>query len=256
MIKRKTIDVPANALLDKVYVLSVKTFTERIAHIQKEMAKHHIQFEFIFSHDIPEIDEDSLKSFDSDKLSMAQISLVLKHIYAWKDALRSNYKKILIFEDDALLSKTFNQQLKLVIDEANGLVPGYLIFLGGADVKIPMAELAADNLLLERPIATTEGYITDIDACRKRLQWLEQNKISLPADHLIKVIDQTSAVKNFWARPALVEQGSVTGMFKSHLDSNRQKHSWLFNMLRYKWNKHRRVVRRWIAIIKFKLNIL
>ncbi|CEN56346.1 glycosyltransferase family 25 protein [Candidatus Methylopumilus turicensis] len=256
MIKRKAIDVSAGALVDKVYVLSVKTFTERIAHIQREMKKHNIQFEFIFSHDIPEIDLDSLKTFESNKLSMAQISLVLKHIQAWKDALKSNYKKILIFEDDALLSKTFNQQFKLVIEEASRLDPGYLIFLGGADVKIPMAELAVDNLLLERPIATTEGYITDIDACKKRLQWLEQNKISLPADHLIKLIDQTSAVKSFWARPALVEQGSVTGMFKSHLDLNRQKHSWLFNMLRYKWNKHRRVVRRWIAIIKFKLNIL
>lgn len=255
MIKPRATGISADTLVDKVYILSVKTFTERIAHSQKEMAKHNIQFEFVFSYDIPDIDLDLLKTFESDKLSMAQISLVLKHIHAWKDALRNNYRKILIFEDDALLSKNFNQQLNLVIGDVNKLDSGYLIFLGGADGKIPMSELASNNRLLERPIATAEGYITDIDACKKRLQWLEGNKISLPADHLIKVIDQATGIKNFWARPALVEQGSVTGIFKSHLDSNRQKHSLLFNMLRYNWNKRRRIIQRWIALIKFKLDI-
>jgi glycosyl transferase family 25 len=252
---RSSTKISTDTLVDKVYVLSVKTFTERIAHSQKEMAKHDIQFEFIFSYDIPDIDLNLLNTFEIERLSMAQISLTLKHIHAWKDAIKNNYKKILIFEDDALLSKNFNQQIKLVMDEAKKLDSGYLIFLGGADGKIPMLELASNNILIELPIATTEGYITDIEACKKRLKWLEGKKITLPADHLIKVIDQSTGIKNFWARPALVEQGSVTGIFKSHLDSHRQRHSLLFNFLRYSWNKRRREIQRWIAIIKFKMKV-
>jgi len=255
MTSHRVIKISTNTLVDKVYVLSVKTFTERIAHSQKEMAKHDIQFEFVLLYDIPDIDLNLLSAFEADNLSMAQISLILKHIHAWKDAVKNNYKKILIFEDDALLSKKFNQQLKLVMDKAKKLDSGYLIFLGGADGKIPISELASNSILIELPIATAEGYITDIDACKRRLQWIEKNKITLPADHLIKVIDQSTGIKNFWARPALVEQGSVTGIFKSHLDKSRQKHSLAYNSLRYAWNKRRRSIQRWIAIIKFKMKV-
>ncbi|NCX93289.1 MAG: hypothetical protein EBX40_01260 [Gammaproteobacteria bacterium] len=72
-----------------VYVLSVKTFKDRIAHIQKEMAKHNIPFEFVFEHDANEMDPELvLKVFGEDSpLSAAHQSLVLKHIEAQKKAL-------------------------------------------------------------------------------------------------------------------------------------------------------------------------
>ncbi len=42
--------------IDAVYVLTVKKFTDRIAHIQNELAKFHISFEFIFEYDLGSID--------------------------------------------------------------------------------------------------------------------------------------------------------------------------------------------------------
>ena len=44
-----------NSFVDKVYVLSVKSFKDRIRHVKEEMAKHNIKFEFIF--DIYEADK-------------------------------------------------------------------------------------------------------------------------------------------------------------------------------------------------------
>ncbi len=45
-----------NQNIDAVYVLSVKKFTDRISHIQQELAKHQISFEFIFAYDLGSID--------------------------------------------------------------------------------------------------------------------------------------------------------------------------------------------------------
>ena len=50
-----------NSFVDKVYVLSVKSFKDRIQHIKEEMGRHNIQFEFIFDYDIPELTPAILK---------------------------------------------------------------------------------------------------------------------------------------------------------------------------------------------------
>lgn len=246
-----------NKQVDKVYVLSVKTFTERIAHIKNLMLTHGIEFQFIFDYDIPELDTKTLdKTFDSScQLSMAQKSLVLKHIGAWQDAALNHFQRVLIFEDDVILNKNFDHYFDSVIEAANQLPPDYLIFLGGADTKVPEHFLLSEETLVALPIATAEAYITDIVAIKRRLDWLAENKVLLPADHLICAMDKIANAANYWSRRPMAEQGSVTGIFRSHLDSHRQKHSKLFNTLRYRWNKFQRhILRRWLAKLRSKLN--
>jgi glycosyl transferase family 25 len=236
---------PINSFIDKVYVLTVKTFSDRIAHIENEMGKHQINFQFVFSFDIPDIDDALLdKSFEGASLTMAQKSLVLKHLQAWKDAESHNYQRILLFEDDVILNNDFSYYFEKIMTAANALTPGYLIFLGGADAKVPAEFLLSKALLVPLPIATTEAYVTDSIAIKRRLNWQANHKISLPSDHLICKIDKELGNINYWSRTPIVEQGSVTGIFNSHLDSHRQKHSKLFNVLRYRWNKFQRHVLR------------
>ena len=62
-----------NGFVDKVYVLSVKSFKDRIRHVKEEMAKHNIKFEFVFDYDIPELTPNLLKkNFAPSSLSLAQ----------------------------------------------------------------------------------------------------------------------------------------------------------------------------------------
>jgi glycosyl transferase family 25 len=243
---------PVNSFIDRVYVLTVKTFSDRIAHIENEMRKHQIDFQFVFSFDIPDMDDELLgKTFEGESLTMAQKSLVLKHFHAWQDAENHDYQKILIFEDDVILNNDFIDYFEKIMKALESLTPGYLIFLGGADAKVSEEYLLSKELLVALPIATTEAYITDIVAIKRRLNWLTTNKISLPADHLICKIDKQLDIINYWSRTPIVEQGSVTGIFNSHLDSHRQKHSKLFNVLRYRWNKYQRhVLRAQIARVR------
>ena len=56
-----------HADIDQVYVLSVKSFKDRISHIQDQMTYFGIPFPFIFDYDIPELSKDILKKLGYNK---------------------------------------------------------------------------------------------------------------------------------------------------------------------------------------------
>jgi glycosyl transferase family 25 len=238
--------------IDAVYVLSVKKFTDRITHIQNELAKHHISFEFIFEYDLDSIDPLlEKKTFGAQpNIEPPQRSLVLKHISAWKKCLENNYKNILVFEDDVILHQFFNQEIDLVMKDIARKDPSYLIFLGGADTRVPKEYFLSKERVIKNSIATADGYITDNAACQKRLVWLQSNQVRLPADHLLKEIDQQEKIIQYWSCKPLVQQGSVFGMFTSTLDGNRKKKSNLYNLLRYRFKI---ITRRTIPSIYYRL---
>ena len=245
-----------NSFVDKVYVLSVKSFKDRIQHIKEEMGKHNIQFEFIFDYDIPELTPAILKkNFSHSNLTLAQKSLVLKHRHAWQDALKHKYKRALIFEDDVILLPHFNQHFETLIAAIKRLPKDYLIFFGGGDTKVPNHFFLEKGLLVKHRIATAEAYLVDLANIKRRMLWLKKHPMDLPADHLIAHIDcDLHHANHYWVKKPLVEQGSVTGLFVSKLDAHRLKHSIYFNVLRHRWNKfQRRTLKGLIVKLKFFL---
>jgi glycosyl transferase, family 25 len=227
--------------LDAIYVLSVKTFADRIAHVRRQMAEHQLAFEFVFDYDIddltPELQE---QWFEPRALSPAHRSLVLKHAQAWRLAQQRGQRRILVFEDDVLLDRAFRQGLEIALAAGQALPEGWLVFLGGADTKVPDAFFLADSPLFPLPLPTAEGYLTDVEAVNRRLKWFKANRANLPADHLINRIDRECGVAQYWMREPIVQQGSVFGLFTSKLDRSRLKHSAFYNWARYNWNKIRR----------------
>ncbi|NTV97646.1 MAG: hypothetical protein HGA70_00565 [Chlorobiaceae bacterium] len=239
--------------IDAVFVLTVKTFHERIKHIEKHFAERQIEFEFIFDFDPPELSQDCLQQFIGEsKMGIPQKSLVMKHIQAWRLGLERGCGNILVFEDDAILKKDFILKIKHVMSEADKFDPGYLVNLGGYDTKVPDDFFLHDGLLIRQPIATTEGYLSDAESLKRRMQWLQENKVSLPADHLLQHIDKECGIAQYWLEKPLVQQGSVFGMFHTYLDGSRKKHSNFYNYMRYHWNHFwRRWFRKKIVLIKY-----
>ncbi|MBU3542195.1 glycosyltransferase family 25 protein [Polynucleobacter sp. MWH-Loch1C5] len=157
--------------VDAVYVLSVKKFKDRIEHIANETRRVGINFEFIFTHDADEIDPDVDKHFfgDCPILAKPQRSLVLKHIEAWKYCVDRGHKRILVLEDDVIFHDSFISKMgKLCVDLDP--ISSYLVYLGGADTKVPPEYFLATGLIIKNPIATTDGYITDYSACKKKIK--------------------------------------------------------------------------------------
>lgn len=242
--------------IDAVFVLSVRTFEDRIKHVKQQLALQGIEYQFIFEFDIPELNSEILlATFESENiLDKPQQSLVLKHIHAWRLCVENNYKNILVFEDDVILSPDFVSRLNSAVMKLEKTQSSYLLFLGGADTKVPDSFLLSNEDIVEQPIATAEAYVTDYSACLKRINWLPNNKVNLPADFLLRTMDPLCNIKQFWMRNPIAEQGSVTGVFESSLDRQRKKHSLWFNFLRYQWQKiNRKKLRKFYAIIKTKI---
>jgi glycosyl transferase family 25 len=244
-----------NLNVDAVFVLSVKTFEDRINHVKRQMALHNIQYQFIFEFDIPDLNPQRLTdTFASeDVLARPQQSLVLKHIHAWRMCVEHKLKNILVFEDDVILKPDFVSRLNEALSIMEKKEIGYLLFLGGADTKVPDSFLLSNDIVVEQPIATTEAYLTNYSACVNRLDWLVANRVSLPSDFLLRTMDPICGVSQYWLKEPIADQGSVTGVFESSLDEKRKKHSLLYNYFRFQWQKiNRKKLRKIYAVIKNK----
>jgi glycosyl transferase family 25 len=238
--------------VDAVYVLSVKSFADRISHIERELGRHGIAFEFIFENDADEITpRDSARFTGAATALRKQMSLTLKHLAAWRLASERSQRRILVFEDDVVLHPSFGPRLAQLLASADDLPPGWLIFLGGADTKVPDWFFMHPGPLVPLPNSTAEAYVTDLEACRRRLAWCEANKIAHAADHLLALIDRETDVRQYWPTEALVEQGSVVGLFDSVLDASRMKHTRLYNIARHRWTKWRRrsLRKHWVRLL-------
>ncbi len=235
--------------IDAVFVLSVKTFADRIAHVTRELGRFGIPFEFIFEFDAAELDEATiLQHFVAGSPMKKQASLTLKHLQAWRLACTRGARRIMVFEDDVVLHLEFHARLAAAMRAADALAPGWHIFLGGADAKVPDAFFLHPGPLVPLASTTADGYVSDLEACRRRAAWCEANRIHLPADQLIAYVDRAERIAQYWPPEPLVEQGSVIGLFDSVLDANRLKHSHLYNVARYRWTKWRRrtLRRHWV----------
>ncbi len=236
--------------IDAVFVLSVKTFADRIAHVTGELGRFGIAFDFIFDFDAAELDDATIaERFIAGGPPMKrQASLTLKHLQAWRLACAREARRVMVFEDDVVLSPEFHLRLAAAMRAADALAPGWHVFLGGADARVPDAFFLDSRPLVPLASTTADGYVSDLEACRRRVGWCEANRIHLPADQLIAHIDRAERIAQFWPPEPLVEQGSVIGLFDSVLDANRLKHSHLYNVARYRWTRWRRrtLRRHWV----------
>jgi len=236
--------------IDAVFVLSVKTFADRIAHVTRELVRFGIPFELIFDFDAAELDDATIgQHFVGGAPPMKrQASLTLKHLQAWRLAEARAARRVMVFEDDVVLHPEFHPRLAAAMRAADALAPGWHVFLGGADAKVPDRFFLHPGPLVALPSTTAEGYVTDLEACRRRVAWCDANKIRHPADQLITHIDRTEGIAQYWPPEPLVEQGSVIGLFDSVLDATRLKHSRFYNVARHRWTKWRRrtLRRQWV----------
>lgn len=243
-----------NDLVDAVYVLSVRTFTDRISYVENEMARHNIRFRFMFEHDADQLNEALVaETFGPSDLKKSHQSLVLKNIAVWREAVTNGYRRVLVFEDDAVLRRNFDERFQEAMAAADALPSGWSIFLGGLDTKVPYRYFLEPGPLVELPVATTEGCVYDLTAMQRRLAWLAHYPVTQPADYLLRSVDKEQGTRQFWLRHPVVEQGSVLGIFDSHLDGGRQKHSRVYNIFRNRWNKfQRRILREWLIRMRVR----
>ncbi|MDZ7653223.1 MAG: glycosyltransferase family 25 protein [Burkholderiaceae bacterium] len=226
-----------NRRVDAVFVLSVRSFTDRIAHIEAEMARHGIAFEFVFEYDANAIPPDLIdRMFAPSDMKLAHQSLVLKHVRTWQRAVERNLARVLVFEDDAVLAHDFTARFESALDEAERLAPGWLLYLGRGDNRHVGGGVGGSALIPGGTLPATDALVFDQEAARRRLAFLETHRITRPADWLTREIDAAVGVSQHWLREPIVVQGSMNGRFESVLDTKRRVRGRGYTWLRFRWD--------------------
>lgn len=230
-----------NQLVDAVFALSVRTFSDRIAHIHAEMGRHGIAFEFVFDFDADAIPPALIeRTFASSDMNIAHQSLVLKHMHTWRLTVQRKLRRVLVFEDDVVLAPDFRAQFERAMRNADALKSPYMIYLGRGNNQYLGAGPGESALVPGRLLPATDALVFDHAAAQARLDYLATHRISRPADWLIRETDQAIGVAHYWLREPIVEQGSMNGTFTSTLDTKRRARGRWYSWLRYRWDAWRR----------------
>lgn len=233
-----------------IYVLTVKTFAERIASMQRQLSAMGLEFEFVFRYDANELASDPpwVRFKENASISKAERSLDAKHCEAWRLGSLQDKPYVLVLEDDVIFLDSFVGELCAILGKLSELSPGFLVNLGGENARVPLELYRSRDFFFPYRLDTAEGYLSDKTALGRRLDWLAANELDLPADHALVAIDRGAGIQQYWPKEALLRQGSLMGMFSSTLNAGRAKRFSPFLRAAYQSKKfRRRTLKKWIA---------
>lgn len=150
----------------------------------------------------------------------ADISLILKHLYAYKKIIESNEEYALILEDDAIPEKDF---LKKFQDYLNNTPFDWdIIFIGEGcgenfiKEKLKTAIEINKHCYEIKNTNCTEAYLIKKTMAQKLIEKMQ--KFMLPIDWEIEHQIQKINAKIIWWTPAIFIQGSKNGTYKSSIE--------------------------------------
>lgn len=206
------------------YIMHYTPLCDRKIHMQKQCDAAGITAIYIEEHDRDLLTEQQKAKFTGLKLGL--VSLILKHVEAWRLISKGTRPWGLILEDDAILCDNFLSRFNTYMTE----VPDdfdILMINAGCDLHIPIVFIQPDkHIYLRGTHATvwggggatrcTDGYVIS-KSCATNLVTLFHTypSISLELDWLMNDFLRKLNAVVFWAEPNLVRQGSQTGLFTS-----------------------------------------
>lgn len=138
-----------NKLVDQVYVINMDKDVDRMKRFDEQMRKHGIQYKRISAIKGTDVNDskhmtDFCKVYCTDGIK----GCALSHRLIWDDMIKHDYSKICVFEDDALLSDTFNEDLPTTWKE---LPTTFDLFFMGCNMK------CGDEHTFSKLIVAVEG---------------------------------------------------------------------------------------------------
>lgn len=232
------------------YVIHAKSLPERREHIQRELDRAGIAFEWVLDFDADEITADVDRAYFAEgvDLTLRQKSCAMKHIVAMQRIRERGQDLALIFEDDAILVPDFCERLKRVLAEAERWPRPRVLHLGAAtNFYTPASQLRPGRLVYEgNRVRNMEAYVLGAPEAAARLDWLARNPMDEPIDIAFNFGDPAMGIPFLWPEPPLAEQGSLNGVFASSL--SRKQHLRLQLRIQFAIQKFkRRYLRRWLS---------
>lgn len=208
--------------IERIYLINVKAFTERLKHANAQLARFGLAAEVIHDWDIvdwtAEVDR---KFFNSGDLSPAQKSCAMKHVVALQRIAAQAGGYGLVLEDDVVLSADFSEGVAAALAEAPHRPAPHVIFIGcGGNFYTPRSQRRAGQRLYPAQRGRfTDSYLVTPSVAQLRLEWIAKHRISKPIDNEFEVMDRDLGITMLWLEDPVVEQGSKLGLFDTTIES-------------------------------------
>ena len=161
-----------NKYFDKIYCInldsredkwkrSLKSFLRWGLRVSRYSARHprHAETEYHWSK-LSNIEPNEAKRRDRKMMTkIGEVGCYLSHLNLIKEAKAAGYKKILIFEDDVIFSKSFEKELKFMIT-----IPDWaIIYLGGSQYSWDNVRPHSNKFYYSKDTDGTFGYALNLD---------------------------------------------------------------------------------------------
>ena len=208
--------------LDKIYVLNHTDYYKRRERIENSLKEENIDYELVQRFHPTEIDYDkelidwekhekidivqphgTYKNF-SKKISIGSLSLVLKHLWCFRNQIENGYKNILILEDDVNIPFNFRKYLENNMKEFIELQNlGIGMIMMGTSHNFVARNMTGKYIHYNEYQKTrcTHAYVLNIDTTKKFLKRFKN--INLPIDFKLNEIIQLENIKVAWSEPGL-----------------------------------------------------
>jgi GR25 family glycosyltransferase involved in LPS biosynthesis len=125
-----------NNYVDNVYLINMDKDYDRLEKVTKECDKVGIKFERFPGVNIYDLSQNILDKYIPEEIQKYGTNGILgcglSHLFVWQDAVKNNYKNILVLEDDVYFTDDFNEYLQNVMEE---LPDDYdILYLGYKDL--------------------------------------------------------------------------------------------------------------------------
>ncbi|MBY4899044.1 glycosyltransferase family 25 protein [Cupriavidus sp. AU9028] len=230
--------------LGGILVINVRSFVERREHIERQLAAHGLECEFVHEFDANDIDpQTDQRYFDGPDLLRNVKSCSLKHLVALQRAATRGWDRVLVLEDDAVLLPGFSEGLERALAESRAWEGPHVVYLGsGGNQYTPRSQRRDGQSLYPNTRGRlTDSYVIGADAAAMRLAWMEANRMDHPIDHAFDRMDRELGIQILWFEDPIVEQGSKNGRFATSLEGTRPRWRQQFHFaLKKVWQKHLR----------------
>jgi glycosyl transferase, family 25 len=155
------------------------------------------------------------------RLGIHEISLTINHFKIMEKIAKGKEDVALIFEDDVLITKDFNKNLKDNLKKLKNK-RWDLCFLDWCNTLPPKVEKSAIlNKRKDNDSWGTAAFIIKKSSIAKILK--NKEKFVFCIDEEIKYLVKKLGLRVMWVNPPLTRQGSIYGKFDSTLTEDREK---------------------------------
>jgi glycosyl transferase family 25 len=208
--------------LDAIYVLNVRAYTDRRAHVERELARFGLEAEFILDFDVPDLTPELEARWfvPGCTLRPGQKSCAMKHVAALQRIVAAGHLAALVLEDDVVLEPGFAEGVQDALREAAGWAQPHVLFIGsGGNFYTPRSQRRPGQRLYRGWRGRFgDSYILGAGTAALRLAWIAEHRIGQPIDNQFETIDKAQEITMLWLEPPVVEQGSKNGLFTSALE--------------------------------------